>query len=125
MGLLTNWIDRLYFGIGDFLPWAIGVLNPALVDVLKDRKDLFQRGHPAVKREKREEEKGGRKERKRALGPTIFVVPIRASPELLATQPAGNLLCLGIPTYKYTLTKGSPIGLRRSGRRYIWSTWAI
>lgn len=32
--------------------------------------------------------------------------------ELLATQPAGILLCLEFPTYKDPLTKGPPFGLR-------------
>lgn len=53
---------------GDFLPWDSGAPNPALVDVLTDRKDLIgtcfkEDGTPA------EKEEGGRKERKKALVP--------------------------------------------------------
>lgn len=54
---------------GDFLPWDIGMPNPALGDVLTDRKELFgtcfkEEGTAAEK-----EDKGGSKVRKRALVP--------------------------------------------------------
>lgn len=58
----------------DFLPWDIGMPNPALVEVLTDHKDLirtyFKRGTSAEKKKKRkEEEQGGRKDRKKAFVP--------------------------------------------------------
>lgn len=63
---------------GDFLPWDSGVPNPALVDVLTDRKDMIgtcfkEEGSTLAEKdeeEEEEEEKGGRnKERKKALVP--------------------------------------------------------
>lgn len=54
---------------GDFLPWDIGTPNPALGDVLTDRKELigtcFKEEGIAVEKE----DKGGRKVRKKALVP--------------------------------------------------------
>lgn len=43
---------------GDFLPWDIGAPNPALGDVLTDRKELFGTCFK-VKEEEEEEEEGG------------------------------------------------------------------
>lgn len=52
---------------GDFLPWDSGAPNPALVDVLSDRKDLIG---TCFKEDPLAAEDGGRrKERKKALVP--------------------------------------------------------
>lgn len=53
---------------GDFLPWDIGTPNPALGDVLTDRKELF--GTCFKEEEEEEDKEGGSKmQRKRALVP--------------------------------------------------------
>lgn len=54
---------------GDFLPWDIGAPNPALVDVLTDRKDLIGTCFKVEGTLAEEKEEGGRKERKKALVP--------------------------------------------------------
>lgn len=54
---------------GDFLPWDAGAPNPALVDVLTDRKDLIGTCFKVKGTLAEEKEEGGRKERKKALVP--------------------------------------------------------
>ena len=61
---------------GDFLPWDIGAPNPALGDVLTDRKELFGTCFKEEEEEEEEEDKGvvrnrdnNNKVRKRALVP--------------------------------------------------------
>jgi methyl halide transferase len=56
----SRWADL--WDAGDFLPWDKGAPNPALEDILKDRRDLL--GESVFI-----EEEGGKKRRKRALVP--------------------------------------------------------
>lgn len=54
---------------GDFLPWDIGAPNPALDDVLTDRKELIGTCFKEEGTAAEMEEEGGRTERKKALVP--------------------------------------------------------
>lgn len=54
---------------GDFLPWDIGAPNPALGDLLTDRKDLIGTCFKDDGTAAEKEDEGGRKVRKKALVP--------------------------------------------------------